>query len=401
MEDIKMDLINYTLALEILLANTQNFGAESVDLDNSLNRVLAENIFADRDYPPFNRSAMDGIALTLNDIENGLTNFTIIETIYAGEACSLPLKTGQCYKIMTGAAVPLCADVVIKVEDIKINQQIASLQTNPVSAFQNIAQQGQDIKNGELAIAKHTKITPSIIGLLATLGKNKIHVNKVPTLAIITTGGEVKAVNEAVSEVQIRNSNQHLIKALLKQNNIEPLCCQHIIDNEQLLLEGIQNYLNVDILIICGGVSAGDADYVPAVLNNLGVKKMFHKVAIKPGKPIWCGKKQNGAMVFALPGNPFSCLVTFKIFIEAYLKKCIGLPQNITKTLPIGYARSKKTKFDEFFPVIVDYETKCFNNVGINGSGDIRLGMQANGLALHPAKMGDILKGETLYFWDL
>ncbi|TAF45350.1 MAG: molybdopterin molybdenumtransferase MoeA [Sphingobacteriales bacterium] len=396
-----MDFIHYLQALEIILANAQSFGKEIIDLDDSLNRVIGENVFADRDYPPFNRSAMDGIAIDSKDVENNITQFTIIQTIYAGEACDLILKPGQCFKIMTGAAVPLCADAVIRVEDIELNQNTASILVNDVKKFQNIATQGQDIKNGELAIPIGTKIKPTVIGLLASLGKSKVQINKMPTVAIITTGGEVKPIDETVCDVQIRNSNLHVIKSLLKQNNIEPLYCQHIIDNEKLLEAGIKNYLDVDILILCGGVSAGDADFVPSVLSSLGVQKLFHKVAIKPGKPIWCGKKPKGAMVFALPGNPFSCLVTFTIFIQAFIHKAVGLPQNVHKILPLNNQRSQKTKFDEFFPVIINYENQTLNSVAINGSGDIRLGLQANGLALHPAAKGDLDMGEILGYWDM
>lgn len=396
-----MELLSYKEALEILLSQSQPFGVETLDIDNSLNRVLVEDVFADRDYPPFNRAAMDGIAVAFKDIENGISQFSIIETIYAGQSSNLVLKPNQCFKIMTGAAVPLCADVVIRIEDIKLNQQIASTLANNVNHFQNIAIKGQDLKNNELAVSKNTKISPSIIGLLASVGKRIIKVNKMPIVAIITTGGEVKDINDEVSMVQIRNSNQHLIKALLKQNNIESVICQHIIDDEHLLLEGIKEYLNVDILIICGGVSAGDADYVPAVLNTLGVKKLFHKVAIKPGKPIWCGKKQNGAMVFALPGNPFSCLVTFKIFIEPYINNAVGLPKMVNKTLSLNHPRTQKTKFDEFFPIVIDDENKNLSSVAINGSGDIRLGLQANGLALHSKSMGDISKNQSLNYWNL
>ncbi len=395
------ELISYPNALEVVLANAYPFGEEIIDIDNSLNRVLAEDIFADRDYPPFNRSAMDGIAVAIKDIESGITQFTIIETIYAGQSSNLILKPSQCFKIMTGAAVPLCADAVIRVEDIDLNQQIASILTNDLTLFQNIAIKGQDLKDSELAILKNTKITPPVIGLLATIGKSKIKVTKLPKVAIITTGGEVKDINDKVSIVQIRNSNQHLIKAFLKQNNIETVFCQHIIDDEKLIFDGIKKYLGVDILIICGGVSAGDADYVPEVLNTLGVKKLFHKVAIKPGKPIWCGKKQNGAMVFALPGNPFSCLVTFKIFIETYINKCVGLPLKANKTLALNNHRKQKTKFDEFFPVIIHEENKTLNSVAINGSGDIRLGLQANALALHPAKTGDIQPNTILTYWHI
>lgn len=395
------DLISYTKALEIVLSNVQNFGVETIDLENSLNRVLVEDVFADRDYPPFNRAAMDGIAVAINDIENGITQFTITETIYAGQSCAQILNPGQCFKIMTGAAVPLCANLVIRIEDIELNNQTAKIQSRNLKLFQNIAQQGQDIKNGQLAIAKGTKITASIIGLLATVGKQKVMVNKMPNVAIITTGNEIIEVGKTVSEVQIRNSNQYVISALLQKCNILPSIKQHILDDQILLENGIKQHLNNNILILCGGVSAGDADFVPAVLTKLGVQKLFHKVAIKPGKPIWCGKMPNGPMVFALPGNPFSCLVTFTLFIQPFINKCIGLQNAVNLTLPYYENRSQKTKFDEFFPIIIDFENQVLRPVPINGSGDIRLGLQANGLALHNANVSQIFPKQKLSYFKL
>lgn len=396
-----MELITYTKAKEIILQNANNFGTQIIDLDDSLNSVLAQNIFAERDYPPFNRSAMDGIAINIKDFENRIYEFTIIKTIFAGDNCELVLKSGQCFKIMTGAAVPLCANVVIRIEDVEQINSIAYLKTNNIKPFLNIAQQGQDLKNSDLAITKGTIITPSIIGLLASLGKAKIIVNKLPTVAIITTGGEVIPLSKKASKVQIHNSNKHLITALLKRYKIDPVYCEHIIDDEKLIEAGVQKFLNIDILIICGGVSAGDADFVPAVLTRLGVQKLFHKVAIKPGKPIWCGKKPNGAMVFALPGNPLSCLVTFTLFIQLFINQTIGLPQKLNKTLPLNKPRNKKTKFDEFFPVVIDYVNHTLNCVNINGSGDVRLGIPANAIALHPSSMAEVPKDQNLYYWDL
>jgi molybdopterin molybdotransferase len=394
-----MSLISYQEAQQIVLSQNQSFGTEIIDLEDSLNRILAKDIFTDRDYPPFNRSAMDGIAIHLKDIQNGITQFAIIETIFAGQVCNLSLKSGECFKIMTGAAVPLSANLVIRIEDVivKENQAYINLESSPLQ-FQNISQKGQDIKEGKIAIPQKTKITIPLIGLLASLGNQKLEVYKLPTVALITTGNEVLPVSSVVSEVQIRNSNQHVITASLKQNGINHIAFEHIMDDELLLRQGIEKYLNADILILCGGVSAGDADYVPSVLASLGVERLFHKVAIKPGKPIWCGKKSNGPMFFALPGNPFSCLVTYNIFIKPYLNKVMGLPRKKNLFLSLNHIRKKRTKFDEFFPLIVDEENQCLQSMDNNGSGDIRLGLQANAIALHPADIIDIEKNQKLSY---
>jgi molybdopterin molybdotransferase len=150
-------------------------------------------------------------------------------------------------------------------------------------------------------------------------------------------------------------------------------------------------------VILCGGVSAGDADYVPGVLEDLGVKKLFHKMAIRPGKPTWCGISDPGSsMIFALPGNPFSCLVNTILLIQPYLQVCLGLPAPEPLGLPMGEPRKKRTPLDEFFPVHLSGSPARLSPVSLNGSGDIRLGRQANALALHPAASGDFEEGDEV-----
>jgi molybdopterin molybdotransferase len=151
--------------------------------------------------------------------------------------------------------------------------------------------------------------------------------------------------------------------------------------------------LSCDIIITCGGVSAGDADYLPEVLADLGVRKLFHKVAIKPGKPIWCGQIPAGGMVFALPGNPVSCMVTFKLFIESYLSTCLGLGAPKTLTLPFRGTRAHSANLDEFFPVTVSGEPAVIQQLPINSSGDIRLGLNADAFAHHPVDVAELVDG--------
>jgi molybdopterin molybdotransferase len=166
---------------------------------------------------------------------------------------------------------------------------------------------------------------------------------------------------------------------------------------ERLLRAALPN----DIVIVCGGVSAGDADYTPEVLTRLGAKKIFHKVAIRPGKPVWFGNFDEGAVVFALPGNPFSCMVTFKIFIELFLIHSFGLGNRSGLELPLNGSRSKKNVLDEFFPVMISGSPSCLDIISFNGSGDITASIGAQAIARHPAELEHISEGTILTCYPL
>jgi molybdopterin molybdotransferase len=199
-----------------------------------------------------------------------------------------------------------------------------------------------------------------------------------------------------VSDVQIRNSNRWLLEAALQKMGVGVRTSKHVPDDPALLRREIDAGLANDVLILCGGVSAGDADYVPGVLASAGVQKLFHKLAIRPGKPVWCGVGPGGPMVFALPGNPFSCLVNAVLLIRPYLQACYGLPPAEPLGLGLTVARKKRSPLDEFFPVHVEGSPARVTPVPLNGSGDIRLGRQANMLALHPAGAGDLPEGAVV-----
>ncbi len=393
-------MISLNEAQELILQKANSFGIETVPLDNSLARVLAEDILAERDYPPFNRSVMDGIAVKFADLQNGINQFKLIEIVFAGDKNTFNIKPGECYKIMTGAAVPKDANVVIRREDI-LEEEVGyfKINTTDFKLFQNIALKGQDLKNGEVALKKGCLIKAATIGLLASLGKAKIEVQKLPKINIITTGNEVIDIKELVSSFQIYNSNLHLLKALLKENLIISNRNTHVSDNELALENAIKGNLDTDILILTGGVSAGDADYVPDILKKIGIEKLLHKVAIKPGKPVWCGQLNHKLMVFALPGNPFSCLVTFKLFVELYIKASLGVNIIGFSKLPLEFERTKNSSLDEFFPVLAN--SSILKSISINGSGDVRLGSEANGLAQHPANQKQIEKGELVSYFSL
>ncbi|MET4082661.1 molybdopterin molybdotransferase [Pedobacter sp. UYP30] len=391
-------MISFQNAIALILSKAHSFGQEDISLENGLGRVLEGDVFAPRDLPPFNRSAMDGVALRLEDLSIGIKEFRCIETIFAGSLFSKKIQRGECYKIMTGASVPEFADVVIRVEDTLEQNEKIEVISRGAKRYQNISLKGQDLETAALAIRGGTCLNAATIGLLASLGKGKIAVKKLPTVNFITTGDEIIELQQEISPITIYNSNKYVLTSLLKQLGIEIDKYTHVLDDPDALRLTIKKNLQSDILIITGGVSAGQADFIPSILEELGASKNFHKVAIKPGKPIWCGQLGK-TMIFALPGNPFSCLVTFKLFVEFYINTSLRGAAPTIEKLPLNFERIKKTSLDEFFPVII--KNGMLNKVDINGSGDVRLGFAANALAMHAADENILTKGSQVAYLPL
>lgn len=390
-------MITVTEAQSLITNQAKNFGSEEIALSSAQGRVLAEDIFADRDYPPFHRAAMDGYALRSEDFLNGLREFIVVEEIYAGALAVKKIGKGECYKIMTGASTPVEADAVIRVEDTIQQKDKVIFQTDQLKKGQNIAQKGEDRKAGELVLKKNTLLKAPEAAALAVLGKTKISVYKLPEVSIISTGDEVIAADQPVLTHQIRDSNSYAVEGFLKNYHI-PLSGRKLVkDDKDALTKAVNEFIGSDILVLSGGVSMGDADYVPEVLKNAGVEKIFHKVALKPGKPLWFGKSKNG-VVFALPGNPMSVQISFKLFIEPFLRTCFGLPPMLELKLPITTLRKKKVKFDEYFPCVIE-NGSVLKPVTFNGSGDVTSILYSDGLAVQEAEKEELKEGDLVKFW--
>jgi molybdopterin molybdotransferase len=394
-------MLSFKEAQQIIISQAHSFGKERINLNDAYNRVLAEQIKADRDYPPFDRSVMDGFAINKSDWDEGIREFSVVETIYAGKISKQIISKGECYKIMTGASVPPAVNIVIRREDVDEEMNKISVHPIELQPFQNIAKQGKDIKQASIVSDKNIRCTTPVIGLLASLGKSKFLVECLPKVSVITTGDEVVDIEDAINPVQIRNANVYAIKALLKQWNIDPIHIEHVPDDIEKLRSAITIAKDADIIIVSGGVSAGDADHVPGVLEKLGAEKIFHKVAIKPGKPLWFGKFSNGTIVFALPGNPLSCMVTFKLFIDLFLSCSFGLGEPNVLSLPFNGTRKKISSLDEFFPVKISGNPSVLELLSFNNSGDITAAIHADGVALHPKDMLEISAGAVLDFYKL
>ncbi|MFC7525686.1 molybdopterin molybdotransferase MoeA [Parapedobacter sp. GCM10030251] len=395
-------MLKYLEAVAKIRGLAKPFPVTTVPLDSATNRILANPILADRDYPPFNRSAMDGIAIRIADWQQGIREFHVRETVFAGVDAVFALTEGECYRIMTGAACPPTADSVIRNEDVSyLTGQRVHVESKQVLYRQHIAQLGEDLAKGNQALSAPCRCDAPTIGTLAALGVRDVPVYAHPSVAIVTTGNEVVAIDQQPDCFQIRNSNQYLLRALCAQWQLPVVLVQHVRDKRGALLETLGEALEHDIVIINGGVSAGDTDYVPEVLEELGVDVLFHKVLIKPGKPVLVGTAPSGNVVFALPGNPLSCLVTFKLFVEEYLWCCFGFGHARFKKAKLLNDKSKKTPVDEFFPVFRESQTDGYTWRSHHGSGDITAALGCHGIGWHPQNKRDINANEVISILSL
>ncbi len=391
-------MITYKEAQNTIASYALSYGVENVTIDFALNRVLAKPIYADRDYPPFNRSTMDGYAIRFTDFENGIRDFVIVANIYAGYTTNLILKKGECFKIMTGAPVPESADTVIKREDVNEGELNINLKNTNIQSGQSIAPRAADLKYNDIILKKGSQLTAAAMGAVAVVGEKSIPVQILPKIVIFSTGDEVVTGNTSILQQQIRESNSIVLCSMLKNFNININKKIHLPDNENSIFNAIQNELCNDIIIITGGISAGDADYVPVVLERLGIEKIIQKVAIRPGKPFWFGKAKNGPVVFALPGNPVSAQVCFKLFVEHYLRICFGLGANQIWQFPLVHNRIKKVKLDEFFPCKIQQLPFGIKACSFNTSGDITSTILSDGLGIQEMEKELIKENELIDF---
>lgn len=373
-----------------------------VPLTQCVGQVLAQPIFADRDYPPFNRVAMDGIAIRIDDWNRGTREFHIRDTIFAGAETSTAIGPGECYKIMTGAACPSDVDTVIRKEDLHYTAHgTVLILCESVSKGQHLAKQGEDLKKDELAIPAPRICDISLVGALAALGIHDVPVYEMPSVAIVTTGDEVVDIDQQPAPFQIRNSNQYSLQALCAQWHLPIKFCQHVADDSGALSLAFQQAMQEQIILINGGVSAGDADHVPQVLQELGVAIVFHKVAIKPGKPLLVGVLPENRIVFALPGNPLSCFTTFKLFVEEYLHGCLGFTRERFQKVKLQTSRTKKSTLDDFFPVFRSPDGNGYRCKPNRRSGDITATVGCDGIGWHIHDKQVISENDTIQVLSL
>jgi molybdopterin molybdotransferase len=370
--------------------------------EESLGRVLAETIKADRDLPPFNRVSMDGIAINYADFENGVKIFHIKATQAAGDSPIDIDNVGECIEIMTGAALPESVDTVIRYEDVEIIDGKAALQITEIKKGQNVHMRGADRKQGDVVLTPGRVISPAIISMAASVGETELRVKRKPRVVIVSSGDELVNVAAQPSPYQIRRSNNYMMKAVLAGLGIEAGMV-HIPDEPEAIRSTLQQCLvNFDVLLLSGGISMGKFDYIPKVLKELAVEQIFHKVQQRPGKPFWFGKHANGPVVFAFPGNPGATFMCTHRYFIPWLNATLGaksksdiyavLNSDFTFQPQLQYFLQVKLVFAEDGRLLA-------TPVAGNGSGDFANLADTDAFMELPLSKNEFKKGEAYRVW--
>ncbi len=318
-------MLTVAAATEAIRAAMPAFESETVLLDAAVGRVLRQSVVAERDQPPFDRVMMDGIAIRYEDLADGMRNFAIQSTQHAGDPAQ-SLEAGHAIEIMTGASLPAGADCIVPVERIATADGNAEIETGyEAEARQFIHPRGSDHVAGTELLRPGARIAAADVAVIASAGLPEVAVSRRPSIRVISTGNELVAAGEPIEDHQVRMSNGPAVIAMLRQHGYSDCHHDHLADELDVLRERIERHLDeADVLILSGGVSMGKADYIPQVLEELGVEVVFHRVSQRPGKPMWFGIGKQKQAVFALPGNPVSTLVCCRQYVVPALAKASG-----------------------------------------------------------------------------
>ncbi|MDI6049452.1 molybdopterin molybdotransferase MoeA [Flavobacterium sp. XS2P24] len=306
-------------ALSIIAKNSCKMPIRKIKVAKSLGFILAETIYSPMDMPPFRQSAMDGYAF----IHSELQQLDVVSTSQAGDFSNKKIKENQAIRIFTGAYVPDDLDTVVMQEHTAVKNKTVEITKMPVR-FANVRNKGEQIKENELVLEKNTLITPAAIGFLACLGITEITVYAKPKVAIVVTGNELVKAGRKLAQGKIYESNSIMLQSALQGIGIKKIEMFRVKDNLKATKRVLKSSLSAfDVVLVSGGISVGDYDFVKEALLSNGVEELFYKINQKPGKPLFFGKKDK-TIVFALPGNPASTLTGFYIYVHPALKISMG-----------------------------------------------------------------------------
>ncbi len=379
-------------ALQLMFSSVQPLGVHEASFLDAIGSVLAENIIADMDMPPFHRAAVDGFACRAADIKQELR---LIETIAAGYVPQKQITPGECSRIMTGAVVPEGADVILMVEDCEVSDSntVRYLKDETKS---NISLRAEEIRSGEILVPAGTHLSVRHIPTLASAGRTTVTVSRKPKIAIISTGDELVEPEYKPAPAQIRNSNAYAMSAQLRERNLETVYLGIASDDMiQLNKKMVEAEKIADIIIFSGAVSMGDFDFVPEVLRQNGVNILFHGLYAKPGQKTIFGKKGK-QWYFGVPGNPVSSFVQMEFLLMPFLKKLMGGDPEAARQfkLPVGFDyKRKKGRNKEFLPVKI-HKDGYLEQIAYRGSGHIHAVSQADAFMILERDVLEIRKGE-------
>lgn len=371
-----MALLSVQEAYGIIMSCALPHSVETVAIHEATGRILAREIFADRDYPPINRATMDGIAVS------GIAAraWRLEATIPAGEPAKPLIDTaGGCAQIMTGAEVPANADAVVPFEDIDINGDIARLKNEAsIMPGQHIHAKSADRRRGDRLLQPGVKLDAPRVAILAVTGHAMVPVVRLPRVGIISTGNEIVPVDaHSIQPTQVRASNQHGLISGLRQLGIHDIDVAHVADDAMAIHDAIANARRqCDVLLLSGGVSKGKFDYVPDALRSAGVEHVFHGIAQKPGKPLWFGRTSS-CCVFGLPGNPVSTLTVFRRYVVPFIQCSLGMQPPEVESVSLGDGIQPHPTLTLLLPV--KKAGSRVDPVTYHGSGDLAALAESDG----------------------
>jgi molybdopterin molybdotransferase len=390
-------MIPYDEALEIVLREARPLPAEEVALAEVTGRVLAEDVASDQDLPPFDRAAMDGYALRAKDVAAAPVALEVVGEVRAGQWPDVAIGPGQAARIMTGAPVPKGADAVQQVERTQPLEEFRVTVQAPVGAGTNVAPRGSEARAGEVVLRAGRVIDPPAVAVLASAGKDRVRVARRPILALLVTGDEIVEVAARPGPGQVRNSNGPAVAAQARLAGADVRLLGVAPDRQEAIAAAIRGGLDADVLVVSGGVSAGDYDLVEPALLDLGATFLFTKVAVKPGAPLVFGRLGR-RLVFGLPGNPVSAQATFDLFVRPALLKMQGArvvsrPRVAVELL--GAIRNRSGR-KSHVPARVRFEggRLVARPVRSMGSGDLAAHARANAFVVVEADREEAAAGE-------
>jgi len=395
-------MISVEAALEKILSHIQPLGFEKVSLLEAQGRVIAEDIYASRDIPPLDNSAMDGYAVRSEDIQQASSGHSvrleIIEDLPAGSVSRKTVGKGEAIRIMTGAPIPRGADTVVQVEDTAKEDRSTQI-FRAVPSGENIRRAGEDVGKGDRVISKGDFIRPAEVGMLASVGRSFVSVYQRPQVAILCTGEELVDVDGELEEGKIVSSNSYTLAAQVKDAGAIPLQLGIARDRKEDIEQKLRQGIRADVLISSAGISVGDYDLVKDVLKDLGMEMVFWKVAMKPGKPLAFGTI-GGKPAFGLPGNPVSSMVSFEQFVRPSLLKMMGHHQIFRPTIEAVLKEDieKEPGRRHYIRALVscDKDRYFVTTTGAQGSGMLISMVKANGLVIIPEDKEKVKAGERV-----
>ena len=394
-------MISVRQALEISLQQTTRLPNETIPLLESRGRILAEDVASDVDMPPFPRSTMDGYAIRSEDVRHTPARLQVVGTIPAGTYPNFSLRAMQAAKIMTGAPLPPGADAVQMVEKTRPLEEGAGVAIlESVAAGHNVSPMGSETRRGDIVLPAGTFITPGVMGLLASVGKNLVSVFCAPSVGILSTGDELVDVTAQPALGQIRNSNSFTLYAQVQQAGGIPTLLGIANDTKESLHAGIDEGLQFDLFLATGGVSMGDLDLVEDVFAEFHLEVFFDKIAMKPGKPVVMARSPRGGLVLGLPGNPVSATTVFEVLVRPVMRKMMGFPvyqnQMVLATLTEPFAN--RSGRENYAAAVTWYEEKRFmvRPLKSKGSGDVVTYAKSNSYLICPLERTELSPTEEV-----